>query len=77
MVIPERALAYFEAAQSILDIYDRVMEKRRIIQRSRKRSDQEIFPLFQKPLVPNYPDYEHLRAMHVVSDLWSLYDLFL
>lgn len=76
MALPDRTFAYFEAAQSILDQYDRIMEKRRAIQAARKRSDQEILHLFQKSLVPNYPDYEHLRALHVLSALWSLYDLF-
>ncbi|MEO0250357.1 MAG: glycosyltransferase family 2 protein [candidate division WOR-3 bacterium] len=75
-LLPDRTLAYFEAAQSILEDYDRLMEKRQFIQAARKRPDREIFPLFRTPLVPNYPDDEHFRALQVVSDLWSLYDLF-
>jgi GT2 family glycosyltransferase len=76
-LLPDRTRAYFEAAQSLLDIYDQVMAKRRTIQAARQRSDQEILPLFREPLTPNYPDAVYSRAVHIVSDLWSLYDLFL
>jgi hypothetical protein len=75
-MLPDRTIAYLEAAQSVLDLYDKTMDKRRKIQLARRRTDREIAPLFRKPFVPNYPDYEHMRALHILCDLWSLYGTF-
>ncbi len=74
--LPDGTLAYLDAARLLLTGYDGLLAKRRRIQTARRRSDREVQALFRKPLTPNYPDAEHLRAMQVLCEIWSLYDLF-
>jgi GT2 family glycosyltransferase len=74
--LPDGTLAYLDAAQWLLAHNDGLMAKRRRIQAARRRTDREVQALFRRPLTPNYPDAEHLRAMKVLCELWSLYDLF-
>lgn len=74
--LPDGTLAYLDAARWLLASYEGLMAKRRRIQNARRRTDREVQALFQKPLTPNYPDAEHWRAMQVLCELWSLYELF-
>jgi hypothetical protein len=75
-MVPDRTLAYFDAARDLLACIDSAADERARVQALRRRPDEEVFQLFGKPLVPNYPDREHFRALQVASDIWSLYALF-
>ncbi|NLF10410.1 MAG: glycosyltransferase family 2 protein [Anaerolineaceae bacterium] len=74
--LPDRTMAYLDASRWLLASSDGLMAKRQRIQAARRRSDREVQALFRKPLTPNYPDPEHLRAMMVLCEIWSIYDLF-
>ena len=74
--LPDGTLAYLDAARWLLASYDGLMAKRQRIQAARRRSDRDVQALFRKPLTPNYPDAEHLRALQVLCEIWSLYELF-
>jgi GT2 family glycosyltransferase len=75
-LLPDRTLAYLDAARAVLDGYDQAMARRSAVQASRRRPDRELLPLFGKALVPNYPDREHFRALQIACDVWSLYERF-
>ena len=50
----------FRAFEWIVNHADRIAHKRNIVQRMRRRSDQEIFQRFPLHLVPTYPGDEAL-----------------
>jgi len=58
-VIPKHALSYVVAGNDFITLYEKMLQKRAKIQARRRRSDQEILPLFGRPFG--------------VSELWSDY----
>lgn len=75
-IIPLITLSYLEAAEQLVQNYDRLLEKRQAVQARRVRDDQAIFPLFGQPIVSNYPETDYIRKVFVVSHVWDLYRLF-
>lgn len=56
----DRTVAQLRAVTQLLGSLDRVTERRREIQRRRRRSDREIFERFPLYVVPTYPGDERL-----------------
>lgn len=65
---PAIALARLLAAQDVNRNWNRLKEKRGNVQANRRRSDQEILPLFQWLLISNFGDDAFIQAMnHIVN----------
>lgn len=74
--MPQVTLSYLHALRDLVADYDALREKRRLVQAARQCADQDIFPLFQRELIPNYLDRDYNRTFHIMCALWDLYDLF-
>lgn len=63
-VIPVQALSYLVAGNDIITLYAKMLEKRKLIQAHRRRSDQEILELFGRPLDSSelWPEYQQAQA---------------
>ncbi|HEY4689894.1 MAG TPA: glycosyltransferase family 2 protein [Anaerolineae bacterium] len=70
--VSRMALAHLVAANDVVDLLPRALEKRAKVQAARRRSDAEIFHLFGRPFDPSFfdPDYEATQAQ-----LTRLFDL--
>jgi GT2 family glycosyltransferase len=68
--------ARLEAVAEVVDDLDAILERRRLVQASRRRSDSEVFRLFDRPFAPVQDDAPYLEAMVRVSQALGLADLF-
>lgn len=74
--LPAIALSRLLAARDVNRQWDHTMAKRQSIQQQRHRSDAEIFPLFQTPLISNFGDMAFIYAMTHVAIRFQLTKLF-
>jgi hypothetical protein len=65
-------LARLAAAQDILDLLPKMLEKREKIQNGRKRPDDDLFPLFQWALISNFGDDAFIHAMNRVVNRFQI-----
>ncbi len=75
-IVPLQALSYIVAGNDIIMLYDKMLNKRHLIQARRHRSDQEIFHLFGRPFAFSelWPEYQQTQ-IHL-SQLFELDKLF-
>lgn len=74
--VPTIALSRLLAGRDILTQWDDVMSWRADVQMRRQRRDQDIFPLFQQPLVSNFGDAQFIFAMNQAIAKFKLVKLF-
>ncbi len=74
--LPGTALSRLLAGRDVQQQWDTLMHKRQSIQQQRTRSDAEIFPLFQTPLISNFGDMDFIYAMTHVAIRFRLTRLF-
>ncbi len=74
--LPPLVLARLLAGREVRASWDRLLEKRAELQQRRRRSDAEIFPLFQQPLQSNFGDPRFIQAMNHVVARFGLRALF-
>lgn len=76
IVVPPQALSGLVAADDLVRHFPRLWEKRQAIQEARRRSDEEIFPLFKRPLELALFDPDYQAAQEVLVQLWEIGGLF-
>jgi len=69
-------LAGLHAASEVLANLDGILERRRDVQRRRKRSDAEVFELFRRPFVPVIKTESYLRSSVMLRGILRLDGLF-
>lgn len=75
--IPGQALSYIVAGNDIVMLYEKMLAKREAIQARRRRSDQEIMKLFERPLGFSelWPEYKqtqiHLSHLFEIDKLFA------
>ena len=74
--VTKESLAHLVAANDVLALLPRVMEKRARIQAARHRSDAEILPLFHQPLQLSLFTAEYKEAQALIVKALKLDDLF-
>ncbi|MDX1613304.1 MAG: glycosyltransferase family 2 protein [Candidatus Promineifilaceae bacterium] len=74
--MPAIALSRLLAGHDVDAHWDTMMAKRARLQANRRRPDQEIFPLFQGPLVSNFNDAHFIYAMGQIIEKFDLVSLF-
>jgi len=74
--VDRRAVSHLVAADDIVRGLDHLMEKRRIVQNRRRRSDQEIFSLLRKPFISDSPNPHYMRTMEELVAACGLQNLF-
>ncbi|MBE2201698.1 MAG: glycosyltransferase family 2 protein [Anaerolinea sp.] len=74
--MPDIALSRLLAGRDVLRQWDAALSKRAAVQARRRRRDQEIFPLFQQPLLSNFGDAQFIYAMNQVIAKFKLVKLF-
>jgi len=69
IAVPKESLAHLVAANDLIALLPRTMEKRARIQAARRRSDTEIFPLFRRPLELSLftPEFKQAQASVVAA----------
>ena len=69
IAVTRESLAHLVAANDVMALLPRMMEKRARIQAARRRSDAEIFPLFRQPLQLSLftPAYKQAQASVVAA----------
>ncbi|MFZ5917788.1 MAG: glycosyltransferase family 2 protein [Chloroflexota bacterium] len=76
VAVSKESLAHLVAANDVLALLPRAMEKRARIQAARRRPDAEIFPLFRRPLELSLFTPEYKQAQAAVVDAFELASLF-
>jgi GT2 family glycosyltransferase len=76
VAVTKESLAHLVAANDVLALLPRTMEKRARIQVARRRPDAEIFPLFRRPLELSLFTPEYKQAQAAVVDAFELASLF-
>ncbi|HEX6386583.1 MAG TPA: glycosyltransferase family 2 protein [Anaerolineae bacterium] len=74
--VPPVALSRLLAGRDVLQALPLLEEKRKTIQGRRRRTDWQIFPLFQWALRSNFADEQFIQAMNQVIGKFGLVDLF-
>jgi GT2 family glycosyltransferase len=74
--VPTLALARLIAGQDVLRAFPELMNKRRKIQSTRRRTDRELFTLFQWSLISNFGDELFIHAMQQAIARFRLLDVF-
>jgi hypothetical protein len=74
--IPLQALSYLVAGNDILVLYEKMLNKREVIQSRRCRSDREVSVLFEKPFgaAELWPEYQ--QAQSDLNRLFSINEIF-
>ena len=69
IAMTRESLAHLVAANDVMALLPRTMEKRARIQAARRRPDTEIFPLFRQPLELSLfaPDFKHAQTSVVAG----------
>jgi hypothetical protein len=76
VAMTRESLAHLVAANDVMALLPRAMEKRARIQAARRRPDKEIFPLFRQPLGLSLFTPEFKRAQASVVAALGLDELF-
>ncbi len=76
VIVPRQALSYLVAADDVIALYGKMLEKRRFIQTNRRRSDEELFKLFALPLEVSYFTAEYGAAQHHLVRLFGIDGMF-
>jgi GT2 family glycosyltransferase len=74
--VPTVALSRLIAGREALRTLPTLLYKRQAIQSARKRSDQQVFPLFRWALLSNFDDDAFIHAMRHVVSRFGLADIF-
>jgi len=74
--ISKLALSHLVALDEVIHNIPRLMEKRMKLQKLRKRSDSEIFTLFEKPFQPNCPGIAYAESQNKLSRHLHVADIF-
>jgi len=76
-LVPREALSYVVAADDVISLYAKMLEKRRLIQAHRKRTDEEVFVHFRLPLQVSYFTGEYLATQRYLERLFEIDKLFM
>ena len=76
LAIPPVALSRLLALSDLHEQWAGMWQKRQIVQSARQRTDAEIFPLFQAPLLSNFGDLQFIYAMGQIIAKFGLVKLF-
>ncbi len=74
--MPAIAVSRLIAGQEVLNHFDLILARRRVVQAARQRADGQIFPLFKWALVSNFNDERFIRGMQVIIARFGLVSLF-
>jgi len=74
--VPAVALSRLLAGSDVFQQWEEVMAQRAAIQAQRQRHDEDIFPLFQSPLLSNFGNAQFILAMNQAIGKFKLVRLF-
>lgn len=74
--IARRAVSHLIAADDLVRGFGHLMQKRQAVQSRRRRSDQEIFPLFGWPFGSDSPNPHYMQSMEDLVSACGLRDFF-
>jgi hypothetical protein len=66
------ALAHLVAANDVVDLLPRTLEKRAKVQAARRRRDEEIFALFGRPFDPSFFETQYEAAQNQLTHLLGI-----
>ncbi len=76
ITVPKAMLSYLVGASDILQQFPDIWKKRQRIQNERTRSDEDIFPLFKRPMGTNYLAQSYLLLQQHLTDAFGIRDMF-
>ena len=74
--VSKETLASTFAIDALLEQLPGLAEDRRRIQRTRRRSDEELFPLFRRAIEPAYSDSRYLAGHDAVVEAFGIQEIF-
>ncbi len=74
--LPRTGASRLIALEDLMNNIDNIMKKREKIQRLRKRSDKEIFPLFREPLKASFPGKDLAVIQDKLTTRFNILELF-
>jgi GT2 family glycosyltransferase len=74
--VPRQTLSYLIAADDIIALYPKMLEKRRVVQAQRRRSDADIFSLFRMPLEISYFSNDYRNAQRQLEHVFEVEAMF-
>lgn len=76
LAVPKLALGYLVAAGDLLDDFPQVWQKREAVQQRRVRSDEEILPLFKRPMGTNYLSPAYTMLQEALTEAFNIREVF-
>jgi len=74
--VPAAAFGRLVAGRDVLRAIPSLLHKRQVVQSARRRTDRQVFPLFQWALLSNFENNQFIRAMRHVIARFGLADVF-
>ncbi|GAC1355703.1 MAG: hypothetical protein NVSMB42_14220 [Herpetosiphon sp.] len=76
VAVPKMAISYLVAISDLLRDFPQVWLRRQAVQRMRRRSDDDIFPLFRRPTGASYHLRPYLELQSQITDAFDIRQLF-